>query len=103
MSRASSILSHSSSTKCFMFSGFKCLPLTKARMRPGVPTKIVGGELFSALMCSWIGWPPYMTYTDTFLVSRYFVNRSYSFLIWKANSLVWHMTRVEMGFGSSSS
>lgn len=51
MSRASNILSHSSSMKCLIFWVSKCLPRTRARMRPGVPTTTVGGSFFNFLMC----------------------------------------------------
>ena len=89
--------------KCFMLLVSRCLPRTRARIRPGVPTTIVGGSLFNRLMCYEIGYPPYITSTETFFLSMCFVNLSYSFLIWKASSLVWHITSTETGFGSSSS
>ena len=50
-----------------------------------------------------MGWPPYMTATEIFDKSMYLVKRSYSFLIWNASSLVWHITSVQVDFGSSSS
>ena len=103
MSRASSTLSHSSRTKCFRLEVSRCLPRTRARMRPGVPTTTVGGSFFNLLMCWEIGYPPYITSTDTFFESICFVNLSYSFLIWNASSRVWHNTRTDTGFGSSSS
>lgn len=101
ISNSESILSHSSKMKCLRLSIYKCLPLTNASIRPGVPTRIVGGDFFNALICSVIGYPPYMTSQVT--EPKCLVKRSYSFLIWYASSLVWHITKTESGFGFSSS
>lgn len=44
-----------------------------------------------------------MTATEILDKSMYLVKRSYSFFIWNASSLVWHITSVHVYFGSWSS
>ncbi len=102
ISNSESILSHSSRTKCFRFSIFKCYPLTNANILPGVPTRIVGGAFLRDAIWSLIAYPPYITSHETLLV-RCLVNLSYSFLIWYANSRVWHITKTVTPLGASSS
>ena len=93
MSSSSSILSHSSSTKCFRFLRFSLLILTNCRIRPGVPTTMCGVFSFSVRSSCVIGRPP--KNTEHRICGMYFENRSYSLLIWKASSLVLHITRTD--------
>jgi hypothetical protein len=102
ISRASSIWSHSSRIKCFIFSVFRLLFFTRARTLPGVPISIVGGFFFSSFIWSYSGCPPYMTSHVTLVSSRYFMNLTNSLFIWKASSLVWHRIIRDIGLGSSS-
>lgn len=89
----SSILSHSSSTKCLMFFKLRLLLWMRARVRPGVPTTMCGQFFFRTSSSFFMAMPP--KNTDTLTVGMYLEKRSYSLLIWKANSRVWHITRTD--------
>lgn len=89
----SSILSHSSNTKCLMFFRLRILLSISARVRPGVPTTMCGQFFFSTSSSFFMAMPP--KNTDTLTVGMYLEKRSYSLLIWKANSRVWHMTSTD--------
>ena len=86
---ASSILSHSSRTKCLICFKLSALERIRPKMRPGVPTTMCGQFSLSVFLSLSIGIPPKKT--ATFRFSMYFEKRWYSFEIWKANSRVWHM------------
>ena len=60
----SSILSHSSSTKCFTFLKLRLLFRTSAKMRPGVPTTTWGQFFFNTSSSFLIERPP--KNTDTY-------------------------------------
>lgn len=102
----SSILSHWSSTKC--------LTPRRLRLRPGVPT-ITCGRCFFSTSPSFLmdrprkntdtcgterRWPPRPPHPvtevrePTLTPGMYLEKRSYSLLIWKASSRVWHVTRT---------
>ena len=86
-------LSHSSMMKCFTWRRFNALLLPNARIRPGVPTTMCG-QLFLRISSSClVGRPPKNTATLTAVMCLQ--KRSYSRLIWKANSRVWQRTMTE--------
>ncbi len=89
----SSILSHSSRTKCLTFFRLRVLFRTRARIRPGVPTTMWGQLFFRTSSSFLMDMPP--KNTATFTVGMYLEKRSYSLLIWKASSRVWHMTSTD--------
>ena len=91
--KASSILSHSSRIKCLMCLRLSVLLLARALMRPGVPTTMCGQFFLSTSSSRLMDRPPKNTATFTLLV--YLLKRSYSLLIWKASSRVWHKTSTE--------
>lgn len=64
MSSCSSILSHSSSTKCFTFLRLRLLLRTRARIRPGVPTTTWGQFFFNTSSSFLMERPP--KNTDTY-------------------------------------
>mmetsp|Transcript_163800 Transcript_163800/g.398105 ORF Transcript_163800/g.398105 Transcript_163800/m.398105 type:complete len:204 (-) Transcript_163800:136-747(-) len=90
MSMASSILSHSSRTKCLQLSSLRWPELTRSSTRPGVPITTCGASSCSSLMCCLRGTPPYSTAVLT--SGRYLEKRLYSWPIWKASSRAWHST-----------
>lgn len=96
----SNILSHSSKMKCFKCLKFNFLLRMRAKMRPGVPTTICGTIVFNVSSSFWIGRPPKKT--ATFNAGIYLEKRSYSLLIWKANSRVWHITKTYVWFSVGS-
>lgn len=98
--RVESILSHSSRMKCLMFFRDKTLLLTRAWILPGVPTTMCG-QFFLRTSSSFFTFiPPKKTAILTLFM--YLLKRSYSLLIWKANSLVWAITRTETCFNKSN-
>lgn len=96
----SNILSHSSRMKCFKCFKLNFLLRIKAKTRPGVPTTIWGVVDLSVSSSFCIGMPPKKT--PTFTPDMYFEKRSYSLLIWKANSRVWHITNTYTWFSVGS-
>uniref|UniRef100_A0A2M4DBD7 Putative secreted protein n=1 Tax=Anopheles darlingi TaxID=43151 RepID=A0A2M4DBD7_ANODA len=76
--------------KCFRFLRLSFLLRMRANTRPGVPTMMCGVVDFSTSSSFWIGIPP--KNTATLIDGMYLQNRSYSLLIWKASSRVWHIT-----------
>mmetsp|Transcript_12054 Transcript_12054/g.30713 ORF Transcript_12054/g.30713 Transcript_12054/m.30713 type:complete len:205 (-) Transcript_12054:208-822(-) len=90
MSRASSILSHSSRTKWRTPSSFSEPSLPRALTLPGVPTTMLGGLFLSASRWVLMFTPPKKVAILT--SGRYALNRSNSWVIWNASSRVWHMT-----------
>ena len=99
--KASSILSHSSRMKCFRCFRLRALLLAKARIRPGVPTTMCGQLVFRVCSSFLIGMPPKNTAILTPFM--YLLKRSYSLLIWNANSLVWQRTSTETFKGKKES
>ena len=89
----SSILSHSSRMKCLTFFMLKFLALLRARIRPGVPTTMWGQLVFRTCSSFLMGMPPKNTAILTLFM--YLLKRSYSLLIWKASSRVWHRTMTD--------
>mmetsp|Transcript_361 Transcript_361/g.886 ORF Transcript_361/g.886 Transcript_361/m.886 type:complete len:209 (-) Transcript_361:183-809(-) len=100
ISRASSMRSHSSRTKCLSLSSFMNFLFTRSSTRPGVPTTTCG-VLFSrvAWFCFTLT-PPKKT--SVFMSGRYLEKRSYSPLIWYASSRVWQSTRTEISPSTGS-
>ena len=90
---AESILSHSSKIKCLIFFSERAFDLISARSLPGVPTTIWGQFLLRTSSSFLILMPPKKT--AILMLLLYLLKRSYSLLIWKANSLVWASTNVE--------
>mmetsp|Transcript_14874 Transcript_14874/g.37592 ORF Transcript_14874/g.37592 Transcript_14874/m.37592 type:complete len:210 (-) Transcript_14874:187-816(-) len=102
MSSFSSILSHSSMTKCLTLERSMTLSLTDSwSIRPGVPMAMCGAPLLSSLRCSSAGTPPKNTALLTSL--RYLEKRWYSLWIWKASSRVWQSTTTASSFSFASS
>merc|ERR1719323_656550 len=93
MSSCSSILSHSSRTKCFRFFSGSFFDRIRARILPGVPTTMCGQLFFKTCSSLAIARPP--KNTPTLTAGRNLLNLSYSLLIWNASSLVWHITNTE--------
>lgn len=62
MSNYSSILSHSSKTKCLILSNFMFPFETKSKILPGVPTTICGGSSFNNFFYSSMLSPPKKTF-----------------------------------------
>mmetsp|Transcript_13392 Transcript_13392/g.34358 ORF Transcript_13392/g.34358 Transcript_13392/m.34358 type:complete len:209 (-) Transcript_13392:230-856(-) len=101
ISKLSSILSHSSSTKWRTVDKLRNFWLLSASMRPGVPTTMCGGSSFSTFLFCSIGRPPKKLATLT--PSRYRLKRSNSWQIWNASSRVWHSTMADTLPSSGSS
>lgn len=78
--------------KCFVCFKFKLLSLANAKILPGVPTTMWGQFVLRTCSSFFMLMPPKKT--PTLMAGMYFENRSYSLLIWNANSLVWHKTRT---------
>lgn len=76
-----------------MFFTLRVLLRMRASVRPGVPTTMWGQFFFRTSSSFLIAMPP--KNTDTLTVGMYLEKRSYSLLIWKANSRVWHITRTD--------
>mmetsp|Transcript_25424 Transcript_25424/g.66556 ORF Transcript_25424/g.66556 Transcript_25424/m.66556 type:complete len:205 (+) Transcript_25424:655-1269(+) len=89
MSSFSSIWSHSSSTKCLRLERSRAPFRASASTRPGVPTTMCGVSSLSWRSCTFESIPPMITIVLTPV--KYLENRSYSLLIWKASSRVWHI------------
>mmetsp|Transcript_90194 Transcript_90194/g.125322 ORF Transcript_90194/g.125322 Transcript_90194/m.125322 type:complete len:255 (-) Transcript_90194:347-1111(-) len=89
----SSILSHSSSTKCFVLPSFKLPRCTRSYTRPGVPTMMLGFSSAISFSCCSRRMPPYNT--RVFTPGMYLEKRLNSLPIWKANSRTWHNTTTE--------
>mmetsp|Transcript_1090 Transcript_1090/g.4030 ORF Transcript_1090/g.4030 Transcript_1090/m.4030 type:complete len:205 (+) Transcript_1090:1325-1939(+) len=90
MSIASSILSHSSSTKCRTDLRLRSPSEASFFTRPGVPTMMCGFVLLISSFCFVMLTPPKITML--FTSGMYAVKRSISRKIWKASSRMWQST-----------